>query len=127
MIASRCLKDSFTELCLGIRIFKALHGCCFSHMKNLDLIRSGVPLGDTGRFRLLEVSYESADQQSIAKVLRVAASCKQCGAHVQARESAGLTSILGGAILTCSACGNRQAISQGIFEAFPGSDCVGRG
>ena len=75
--------------------------------------------GDTGRFRLVWVERESAGPQAVSKVLKVHAHCHMCDSDFVASEPIGLTSISGGAVLSCSHCSNRQAIGQGLFDDLP--------
>lgn len=83
------------------------------------------PSGNTGRFVLLSVRCRSSDRQAIEDVLEVEALCGGCSQHFIAAPESGLKWMNGGAVLECSHCGNRQAISKEVFQSFKGADCIG--
>jgi len=74
---------------------------------------------ETGRFRLVRVECERAGPQAVSKVLKAHVHCHVCGMDFVASETVGLTSISGGAVISCNHCSNRQAIGHGLFGALP--------
>ena len=74
---------------------------------------------NTGVFYLHEVSGPtSGSPGQFTSISRVRATCTKCSHTFYATAPPNLVTIAGGTVLTCSACGARQAISNARFDLF---------
>ncbi|MEG2805484.1 hypothetical protein [Stenotrophomonas sp.] len=76
---------------------------------------------NTGLFYLLEVAGDAdgEDPYTFARLRLVRADCLLCHTLLNASTAPALVNVAhGGAVLTCTHCGNRQAISGARFSDF---------
>jgi len=73
---------------------------------------------NTGQFYLLRVDGQTDEAERLLEVTAVECSCLPCGWTFNATPGHGLTTLVGGAVLACPHCGNRQAVSFVRFSEF---------
>ena len=70
----------------------------------------------TGRFNILHAQAPApAYPHQCANVQQLHAECLNCSTTLRARPGKGLESVEGGVVITCPACGSRQAVSNQLF------------
>jgi len=73
---------------------------------------------NTGQFYLLRVDGQADEADRLLEVTAVECSCLPCGWTFTATPGHGLTTLVGGAVLACPHCDNRQAVSFVRFSEF---------
>lgn len=72
---------------------------------------------NTGRFDITRADAACAEAaDGCVKVTELRAQCLSCSRYFLARLGAGLESMEGGVVISCSACGARQGVSTSLFE-----------
>lgn len=75
-------------------------------------------MADTGMFLLRDVSGQEDGGGKLLQVTKVVCRCLACSCQFTARPNEGLIEIVGGAVLVCPRCPQRQAISLARFADF---------
>ena len=73
-------------------------------------------MSNTGRFYLLSVNGAVSVEGTLLQVTRIDCNCLACQSPLTATVGCGLIDLSGAAVLTCSHCNNRQAISRARLE-----------
>lgn len=71
---------------------------------------------DTGQFYLIGVDGMTRADGTLLQVTRVDGRCLACQRQFRVTTDHGLLDLDGAAVVTCPACGNRQAISRAQLE-----------
>lgn len=73
---------------------------------------------NTGRFNIIRADKASAEiPEGSRQVAELRAQCLSCSRSFLAKSGAGLESVDGGVVITCTACGARQGVSTQLFAA----------
>ncbi|NIJ70138.1 hypothetical protein [Xanthomonas sp. 60] len=75
-------------------------------------------MSNTGVFFLRAINAEFAENGTIRMLRQVTVQCAACSSDSTLDADHGLVDICGAGVLTCPACGSRQAISRLRFEEF---------
>mgnify|MGYP000904827954 CR=1 FL=1 len=75
-------------------------------------------MSNTGVFYLRSVNAEFAENGDVRALHQVTVQCAACSSESILGADHGLVDIGGAGVLTCPACGSRQAISRLRFEEF---------
>jgi len=68
-------------------------------------------MSHTGIFKILDLTYQESPEGQLARALNIKATCTSCGSFSVWHEDQ-MEHVPGGTVLSCPACGVRQAISN---------------
>ncbi len=75
-------------------------------------------MSHTGIFKITDLTYRLGAEGGLARALQVEATCTACGAAGVWNEQE-MEHVKGGTVLSCRACGKRQAISNARLIGCP--------
>ncbi|GAB3053962.1 hypothetical protein GCM10027214_16550 [Stenotrophomonas tumulicola] len=77
----------------------------------------------TGQFEIHGMESVMLSAGTLLQVTRIACRCMRCHRQFTATERHGLIDLDGGAVLTCPACSNRQAMCRESLSGYHSLPC----